>query len=332
MLKRYIAISALIGSISVSAEDTVGLPQLHAQALRDDPTFGAALAQYAADIELFPMAISGLLPTISGGINYSRLVSETPGLSGYSTGSHQLILKQPIFHHDDWIALTEANIQVKLAAATLAAASQDLIYRIAKAYFGVLTADNQVKFTQKQEKTFKTLKKQAEERLKSGVIGVTDLSDVQAQLDTAIAQRIGAENDYKTSLALLQELVPDAIGPFKSLRSTIHLVRPQPEDEAAWATDALKHNWSVRTADYAVQIQQREIWRTQSGHAPVFDAQVTYTKSHAPATASIAASTSVGIGMSLPIFQGGAVLSETRKAKALYEVAKNKLMIAQRKT
>ncbi|MES2212837.1 MAG: TolC family protein [Pseudomonadota bacterium] len=332
MLKQFIAISALIGVSSASFADVIGLPQVHAQALRDDPVFAAAVAQYNADKEALPMAISVLLPNISSSYAYEHVDEHTPGLASYGANTRQLSLTQPIFHHADWIALTEAKLQVKQAAATLANASQDLIYRVAQAYFKVLTAANNLAFAEKQEKTFTTLKKQAEHHLTAGIIADADLSDIQASLDNAKSQRITAANEYQTAIARLQELAPETDGQLKTLRTTAPLVKPSPENENAWVADALQNNWAIRTADLAAQIQQREIWRSQSGHAPTFDASFTYTRGNSPSYAATTASTSAGVTMTLPLFQGGAVLSQTRKAKALYEAAKNKLTLAQRQT
>ena len=60
----------------------------------------------------------------------------------YNTKTYGVTLSQPIFRWQNWLSITQAEKQVLQAQATLESSRQDLIVRVAQAYFDVLAADD----------------------------------------------------------------------------------------------------------------------------------------------------------------------------------------------
>src|SRR5258705_42434 len=111
-----------------------------------DPVYQSARATYTATIEKVPQARSAYLPLIAGSASAFRndIDREIAGSIGYNTTVYAITLSQPIFRMQSWIAIDQAKQQVIQAEATLAGAQQDLILRVAQAYFDVLLAQDNV--------------------------------------------------------------------------------------------------------------------------------------------------------------------------------------------
>ena len=91
-------------------------------------------------------------------------------------------------------ACAAAARQAASADSNYDAASQDLFVRTATAYFGVLTAQDQLTFAQANEKALARQLDQAEQRFEVGLSAITDVHDARANHDSSVAQVIQAQN------------------------------------------------------------------------------------------------------------------------------------------
>jgi outer membrane protein len=60
-------------------------------------------------------------------------------------------LTQPLFRQQNWLAYSEAELQVAQSEAQFRVAEQDLILRVAQAYFDVLIAQDSVQLAEAQK-------------------------------------------------------------------------------------------------------------------------------------------------------------------------------------
>jgi outer membrane protein len=166
-MKRSVAylFVALASTSAANAMDLVGVYQ---DALKNDPTLRQADANRLASREARPQAWSALLPQISGTLSRTddrQNGSEAQGAigqgSGTPTGPTQpvngstasvpfaintvskgwgLNLRENLFSWSNWMSVKQAGKEVAQAEATYQAAQQNLILRVAQAYFNVLSA------------------------------------------------------------------------------------------------------------------------------------------------------------------------------------------------
>ena len=167
--------------------------QVYQDALANDPTYQQANATYMAAREARPEAWAALLPQISGSagrsLDHSSGVSTNIGSSAAGSpcppplrhDAHQCAAVEPeplpgSFSWADWMSLKAADSQVAEAQATYQAAAQNLILRVATAYFNVLSALDTLQAQQSSLQAFDLQLEQANKRFEVGLIAITDVS------------------------------------------------------------------------------------------------------------------------------------------------------------
>src|SRR6185437_11446312 len=205
---------------------SIGLPvaaaaadfaQVYQDALANDPTYQQANATYMAAREARPEAWASLLPQISGSagrsLDHSAGLSTSIGSSAsgqpvpasfYATTHSNarqwsLNLSQQIFSWTDWMTLKAADGQVAEAQATYQAAAQNLILRVATAYFNVLSALDTMQAQESSLKAFDLQLEQANKRFEVGLIAITDVEQARAARDTAAAAVIADKQALATA-------------------------------------------------------------------------------------------------------------------------------------
>ena len=103
-------------------------------------------------------------------------------------------MTQPIYHHDYWVQLSQADNQIAEAEANYAAEQQNLMLRTARAYFDVLFAQDSLEFARAEQRAIEHQLEEAKARFEVGLIAITDVHEAQAGYDQAHANVIQAEN------------------------------------------------------------------------------------------------------------------------------------------
>ncbi|HSN19531.1 MAG TPA: TolC family outer membrane protein [Usitatibacter sp.] len=323
------ALAAVLTAAALPAlgEDLLGV---YHDALTSDPVFQSARAQYQAAIEALPQARAGYLPLLSGtasafrnNLNFER---EVPDLT-YNTTTYAVTLSQPVFRLQNWIAIGEAKQQVVQAEAGLALASQDLILRVAQAYFDVLLAQDNVALSGSQKVAISEQLAQAKRNFEVGTATIVDTLEAQARYDQANAKEIADRNDLEVKRRALLQLLgkePEHLSP---LKDPLVLAPPKPDDLEAWVKTAQDASFSVVSARAAAQIAREEVDRQKAGHLPTLDLTASYSKGYNPAGSNAAIvgpridSSAVGLTLSIPFYSGGLIQSRVRQALANRERA-----------
>jgi outer membrane protein len=293
-------------------------------AANEDPTFQAAQANYLAAREAKPQARSFLLPQIKAGASYERTGQTTKrstivrgGLSSdIETTQYGLNLNQVIFNRDLFLGLDQADASVAQAEAELEAARQDLILRVAQAYFDVLGAEDTLRFTTAEKKAVGRQLEQAQKRFEVGLIAITDVKEAQANYDTAIADEIVAKNNIDIARNALAIIIGQFFGNLSKLSERMRLITPEPEDPDQWMQRALEQNLQVVATRFAADTAGLEVKRQRAGHYPTLD--MTASANQSNTTGGIfgadTGELSIGVEINMPIYTGGLVNSRTREA------------------
>jgi len=118
------------------------------------------------------------------------------------------------------------------------------------------------------------------------------------------------------------------------------LTTPEPDDIEQWTRIAFEQNLQIASAGYDVAIARQGIRLAASGHYPSLTLVGAASGSDASKSALTTTGTagpgietqefSLGLQLSVPIFTGWRVTSETRQARASYEQALNNYELARR--
>ena len=192
------------------------LLQVYRDALVFDAQYAAARASAAAGREKQPQALAGLLPTIGATGNsfwndtrYDvRIESQNASYSNkYNSNSYGVNLPQPLFRWQNFVQYDESKLLVMQTEANLARAGQDLIVRVAQAYFDVLFAIENLRAVQANKTAIAQQLAQAKKNFEVGISTVTDTYESQSRFDLATAQEIAAENELEVKRYALRVLI-----------------------------------------------------------------------------------------------------------------------------
>lgn len=296
----------------------------------NDPAYAAARASYRAGIEKLPQARAGLLPQISVGASaiHNNTDSSAFGQLDYTTKTATIQLLQPLYRKQSYAQYAQAQQQVNAAEAQLSNADQELVLRVAQAYFDVLQSQDALRFVQAQQAAIGEQLAQAKRSFEVGSATITDSNEAQARADLANAQAIAARNDLDLKRRALARIVGTPPGTLAVLGNTLQTVAPDPANLDTWIARAEANSPQLKAQRAAFNIARLEIERNRAGHYPTLDAVASYSDIRDQNFGSFQVnnkSTQIGLQLTLPLYQGGLVNSRVREAVANQDKARAEL-------
>jgi outer membrane protein len=343
-LPLSLAFAAVVGCAvaDARAED---LLQTYREAVGNDPQFASARAAVDAGRERLPQGRALILPTVNATANTTyndatirpRTDPTTDISRQFNSNGWQLTLSQPLFRWQNWVQYTESEFQVRQAEAQFSQAMQDLIVRVAQAYFDVLAAQDTLAVIGAQKTAISEQLAQAKRNFEVGTATITDTHEAQARYDLSTSQEIAAQNDLEIRRRTLQQLIgrfPERLTP---LRSKFELRTPEPNDMERWVESAQSQNYAVVVQQASLEIAEREIGRNRAGHYPTLDLVGTYGQTGSGSSTNVNSGVgsdvkigTIGLQLGIPLFAGGAVNSRTREAVANRDKARADLETSRR--
>lgn len=331
----------LAAPLLVSNVLATDLMQVYRDAIANDPTFSAARSTLDAGREKTPQARAGLLPSLmlSGNTTYNQNEiafhgGATLAKPRFNSNGYNLSLTQPLFRWQNWLGYDQSKQQVVQAEANFVQARQDLILRVAQAYFDVIYATENLKAVNANKLAIVQQLELAKKSFEVGTATITDTHEAQARFDLASAQEIAAESDLEVRRGILQAITGKEPTPLAPPRKSAELTPPQPSDMKEWVAAAERDGIAVQVQQAAATIAAREVDKQRAGHYPTLDlvANVGSNKSYGSTSFGLLDSDSknVGVQLNIPIFQGGAVSSRTREASANRAASESALEAAKR--
>jgi outer membrane protein len=338
----------LVICTAVRAND---LQKFYEMALLRDTTLQAAHFERDALVEARPQALAQWLPQVSGTASELR---ERVGFAGgpalgstaadcaiSSTATMQhcygnartlgLTLSQTLWSFQSFSALKEANSQVAAAESAYQGAQQSLLLRVAQAYFAVLSAKDQLAANQNEREAFGTLLSQAKTREQTGVGPRSDVEQAQAFYDSTEQNVVDAQNALDDAYLALTEIVGERVAAVAPLRDDIPLTAPEPASADQWVGSARTDNFDVRTAELKMEAASRDIGVQRGRALPTLALVGTASKINENLVlGGNQTLDTIGVQVTWPLFQGGAVASAVRQSRALYHEAQSNFDAAQR--
>ena len=291
-----------------------------------DPVVASTQAQLDAVKQRVPQARAGLLPTVSAtaGPTFNAVNNTITSQRAYDAQSLGLVASVPVYRPANREAWKQSELSVEIAEMQLIQAQQDLILRVATAYFDVLAAQDSLAVVQAQGKAFAEQFESARRNFEVGTATITDQQEAQSRLDLTRAQEVGIRNDLEVKRALLAQLIGRPVGDLDTLRRDLDISTPEAAREGEWAAIARQGNYVVRQAEVAKEVAEREIQKQRAGHLPTLD--ITSQASMGRGTGGQTAANLVGVRtqfaqiglqLALPIDSGGSIDARVREAIAL---------------
>lgn len=348
-----VAIALCLGSAGSQADTLADIYEL---ALKNDARLQAAEASYKANIETEKQARSALLPQISGEVYYQETESDresiqitqnsntgelvpydTTSSSDIDTDGYSVSLTQTLFDLGSWFTFQSGKEITKQAVAQLAFDQQDVIVRVADAYFDVLRALDNLEASKAEERATKRQLEQTQQRFDVGLIAITDVHEAKAVYDSTVVRRLTDEGNLGTSYESLTVLTGQEHSNLWLLNKDFPVSDPDPMDRGEWVNFALKNNNALKAALYGAEAARKNATAKKMNHAPKITGSFTHrdenqdggtdtTVSVIPGSTFLPTDGSaetdvISIRLSIPLYSGGRVSSMRRQAYEQYNIA-----------
>jgi outer membrane protein len=334
---QRLAAAALLGLVATAGARAQSLQELYEAARAFDATYLAAKAQAQSAEYRAAQADALSRPSLSATAGApTSTISPPIGATGDSnTLSASLQGWMPLFNRANDATQAQAQRSLLLAKAEFETAEQDLIVRVAVAYFDVLAAQDTLATTRASKTAITEQLASAKRNFEVGTATITDTHEAQARFDLSTAQEIAAVNDLESKQRVLQQLTGKVYTELKHLRADVKLAPPTPRDMESWVQLAEKQNYLVQQTEAATEVARREARRASSAHMPTLDLVGRLGQSTDNGTVNTAIgrdinTASIGLRLAVPLYQGGSLSSKEREAAALSLKARDDLEGARR--
>ncbi|EMV0268708.1 efflux RND transporter outer membrane protein VpoC [Vibrio parahaemolyticus] len=327
-------ISAALGGISSSAWAD-SLAEIYDLAKQNDPQLLSVAAQRDRAFEAITSSRSALLPQINltAGYNLTRGDTEYDSnlISDVSNDSNALTagvnFSQELYNRASWITLDTAEKSARQADATYAAAQQGLILRVSQAYFEVLRAQDNLVFVRAEKAAVGRQLEQTKQRFEVGLSAITDVHDAQAQYDAVLADEVLAENDLINSYESLREITGQEHKNLNVLDTNRFSATRTNSPAETLIDEAKTKNLSLLSARISQDIARDNISLASSGHLPTLslDGGYNYGDTSNSARDNTTDNFNIGVNLTVPLYTGGNVTSQTKQAEFAYVAASEDL-------
>ncbi|WP_076999942.1 TolC family outer membrane protein [Variovorax sp. KK3] len=339
------AAAAVLITAASGAAFALDLMASYEGALRADPTMRAAEQALLAGREKAVQGDALLKPQVSLQASLSRVsekstVNTAVGSSqSDSRGNvHQVgvQLVQPLYDPKAGADRKQLHQQSALAEVSHRDAQQDLLRRVAEAYFNVLLARETVRVAQAEQAAVLMQRDRAQARFDVGRGRITDLQEAQARYDSVGAREVSAQSNLALRQAQYRELTGLPAEGLAALRAGFAPAAPQPDSLESWQMKGSDGNTRVLVKRSEVLIATAEIDKYKLSGRPTVDLVASFTRQGQNGSLPAAVSpdsgrgASVGVQLTVPLYTGGALNSRHRESIARRDQAEQELGAAQR--
>jgi len=334
---------AVVFMLMAGTANAADLLQVYYDALAHDARYAASRAQHEADQEKRVQGRSALLPTLGATAGAQRNDTETTlkdpntGVKGskidsrFNSNSYAVQLSAPLFRMQNWHQYKAGVLQTELADSVFSQETQNLILRMAEAYFNVLNAQDVLSAIVQLRTAAAEQLELARTSFKVGTVTVTDVHEAQSRFDLASAQEIAARNTLDVALEALARIIGRTPEKLAGLKPGVMLSRPEPDNIDAWVEAAEKGHYGVQAQTLIREIAMREHQRAQAGHLPTLDLTASHNRNTRPSVSiERTESNVIGLQLGVPLYQGGHTSSRARETAALRVKADSDLEDARR--
>jgi outer membrane protein len=330
---KNLLLAAVMISIYIPFVQAADLLTSWEAARAHDANFAAAQNALSAGMEKSNQGDAAVLPQVAliGNANQAR--NDRPAGQGTSTNPGGLTqgqqyglsvaAVQPIYNAAAFVTRDQFKKQALQAQVQYRLAEQDLILRVAKAYFDVLLAKENVALSGAQIEAIGQQLALAKKSFEIGTATITDTNDAQSRFDAAVASEISAKNDLEVKSNAYRLLTGLDAAQLSRVLETRPPSPPQPASVATWIDKAYDGSLAIAAQDLGLQIAAKDIERYKLETAPTVSLVASYggnlnsggltsTGERQRTTSSV-----IGLQVSIPLYTGGNRSSQLRAAVAL---------------
>ena len=311
-----------------AAEKGLSLTAAYDASRANDPTVQSATHAFDASKQEEAIGRGGLYPQVSltsrygyggridGGDDRSYVNS-----NDYQANNVTLAAQQPLYDKGRWAAYQEGKARGQLGNQLFDVAGQSLYDRVAKGYFDVARAENEIKLINQQKAAISGLVTQSKKLYQGGQGAITDIDEAQARLDLVEAQETEAQARRVAALRALSGRASVAIDDIQPMREELAAGSPIPpeQDLPYWTAVARDASPELAARLAAVKVAEAQADSQRAGHYPTLSLTTQLTRRETRQYQELDPrqdSYYVGVQLDIPLYRGGAVRASVAKAEA----------------
>ena len=352
---RTLTLGTALALLGAGAAQAQSLQELYGAARGFDANYLSARALLGSAQYRRDQTQAVRWPSVGLAATSVRQLSSTPDststLNANTTASNVALNgSQTLFNRSNDVSIAQAEKVLQGSQADFLAAEQDLILRVAQAYFNVLAAQDTLASARGNQASISEQLASAKRNFEVGTATITDTREAQARFDLARANEIVAANDLLTKRIGLDQLVgrtdvvPRPLAVPLALPLTVAPTDPSGVD--AWVVRSDAEHPQVINARLRLDQARLETEKARAGTLPTVALTASYGRGHSStagefvssgvhqalpyANASRNTAASVGLRLDLPLFAGFAVQNRIRETLALEDKFDNDLQAARR--
>jgi len=323
-------------TFSASAQQKTSLMQVYYDAIKNDPTYLAKVANKRRDLTGLAEAKSHLLPTISAFANRQQIEESltapqlpfvVQGSTNYSRFAYGIEFSQVIFNRELFASYSGAKIQASIDQIDLLSIHDELILKVANAYFEILSAEDAALLANANVETTSEHHDLISEQLKTGSATNADLQLSKARWLLAVADQTIANNQHQiamTNLAAITGKKYPQLQPIKEPDNLLSMLDSTNNPELV-----IEGNLDYIRANLKSEIAKRSLISAKAKRYPTVELVMNYGENDNNGSLSGASSESSNftamLQASIPIFQGGRTKSSISAAKHGLEAKQQEL-------
>ena len=248
------------------------LLSIYKEALEKDPEFNSKKADLAISKESLNQSRSGLLPQVrvTGGTNWNEYYQDRELQNDYNTFSYGLNISQPLFRLDKWFLNKQAKENLEAAEAQFAYQQQELIIKVTRAYFKVLSARANLEAKVATEKALRNQYDSVLERFNTGSVSRIELAEAKAALNRAESDRVQAEGNVDISFEELNSIVGRQVKLITPLNTSLDYIAPRTDVENE-VSKGLSNNYLIIEAKNRLEAADANTKSKSSNYLPKID-------------------------------------------------------------
>ena len=302
---------------SAQSAGSFGLTDIYQMAMNHDAQLAQQRAAFEASKESVKSVKASLLPEITADGSY--FINNSDSATGdFNSRDLSITLNQPLYNKSIWSRFEQAKFVTDEAKSSLQNAEQDLILRVANAYFKVLLAQEDVRLSIAQEKADKLQWDRAQASADVGLGSRSDVLQAKSSFDLTKSERISNQNNLDVAFEELMKLTGKPVMSLNSLQSEATLPS-EIFDMEKWAQRSEDNNLLVKQVEAQFKKATEEVTAQKAGHWPTVGLQARITDTDYSSTNSVSLNdstgNSIGVSVSVPLYAGGGTIAKVSEAR-----------------